>query len=248
MHIPFWGTLAALACLSLYSLYSSMRIQALLSTSRELVQRTIPYQRFVSAQAPNILFIGDSTGVGVGADTPLHSLAGRFGTDYPEWTVENRSVSGRKTAELLPTLRALPTKHYEKVIIQIGGNDIVAFSEKKQLQKDITAVLEEAKRVGKEVFLLTAGNVGNAPLFPRPLAYIWTKRTLAVRKIFKRTAEEMNVTYIDLYRDAANDPFASDPYRYHAKDLFHPSSDGYALWYAAFKKSVSVFAPAERVR
>lgn len=248
MNIHFLIGLLILLCLGTYILYSYIRIQSLLRVSRTLVENTLPYERALAPDAPRALFLGDSTGVGVGADTPLDSLAGRFGTDHPEWTVENRSVSGRKTAELIPILRALPGKHYEKVVVQIGGNDIVAFSEKKQLQKDITAVLEEAKHVGKEVFLLTAGNVGNTPLFPRPLAYIWTQRTLAVRKIFKRTAEEMGVTYIDLYRGAADDPFASDPYRYHAKDLFHPSSDGYALWYAAFKKSVSVSVPAEQIR
>ncbi len=245
MNTSFLITTLILLCLGTYSLYSYIRIQSLLRVSRALVENTFPYERALAPDAPRALFLGDSTGVGVGADTPLDSLAGRFGTDYPEWTVENRSVSGKKTAQLLPILRELP-EHYEKVVVQIGGNDIVAFSEKKQLQKDITAVLEEAKRVGKEVFLLTAGNVGNAPLFPRPLAYIWTQRTLTVREIFKRTAKEMDVTYIDLYRDAANDPFASDPYRYHAKDLFHPSSDGYALWYATFKKVLSELLPPQK--
>lgn len=224
-------------CLALYGIYFSLRIQKLLHISRELVQNTLPYQRTLGPEAPQVLFLGDSTGVGVGADTPLDSLAGRFGTDHPEWTIDNLSVSGQKTAELLPTLKVFPEKHYAQVILQIGGNDIVAFSEKKQLQKNIAAILQEAKRVGKEVTLLTSGNVGSAPIFPRPFAFLWTKRTLLVREIFKEEARKASVTYIDLYRDAANDPFVADPYRYHANDLFHPSSAGYALWYTALRQT-----------
>lgn len=233
----FLITILMLLCLVLYGIYSSLRIQKLLHISRTLVQNALPYQQILGPEAPKILFLGDSTGVGVGADTPLDSLAGRFGTDHPEWTVENLSVSGRKTAELLPVLKTLPAKRYEKVILQIGGNDIVVFSEKNQLRKDIALVLKEAGRVGKEVALLTSGNVGNAPIFPRPLAFFWTRRTLLVRRIFMEEAKKASVIYVDLYRDDANDPFVTDPYRYHAKDLFHPSSAGYDLWYTAFRQA-----------
>ncbi len=230
-------TVLVLVCLGAYGIYTSLRIQKLLHISRELVQSATPYQRFVSAQAPNILFIGDSTGVGVGADTPLDSLAGRFGKDHPEWTIDNLSVSGRKTAELIPLLQSLPDQRYEKIIVQIGANDIVAFSDTQQLKQDIASVLREATRAGKTVMLLTSGNVGNAPLFPRPFGYLWKIRTLTVRDMFQKTAQQYGVTYIDLYRDDRDDPFVTDPYHYHARDLFHPSSAGYGEWYHALQKT-----------
>ena len=130
----------------------------------------------------------------------------------------------------------LKLEQYDKSYIQVGGNDIVYFSKLKQLEKDIASVLKEAKRVGGEVALLTSGNVGNAPLLPRPLAFLWEQRTLSVRGLFMEAARQAGVTYVDLYRDDENDPFKLEPLLYHAVDLFHPSSDGYSLWYESLKK------------
>lgn len=182
--------------------------------------------------------MGDSTGVGVGATRGEDSLAGRLSEDHPDWSIENVSVSGRKTAELIPVLEALGTHQYDQIIIQIGGNDITYFSDRDTLAGDIATVLQEAKRVSPQVVLLTSGNVGNAPILPRPLAFLWHRRTLQVRDIFMKASEERAVTYVDLYRDKKTDPFFLEPYRYHASDLFHPSSEGYGLWYEEFKKAL----------
>ncbi len=182
--------------------------------------------------------MGDSTGVGVGATRVEDSLAGRLSEDHPDWSIENVSVSGRKTAELIPVLEVLGTHQYDQIIIQIGGNDITYFSDRDTLAGDIATVLQEAKRVSPQVILLTSGNVGNAPILPRPLAFLWHRRTLQVRDIFIEAAEEASVTYVDLYRDKKTDPFFLEPYRYHASDLFHPSSEGYGLWYEEFKKAL----------
>lgn len=237
MSFLSWIVLTAILVFTVYGVFSCFRVIGLLKVSSALVKSATPYEQHISPDAPTALFIGDSTGVGVGA-RPEESLAGRFGAEHPTWNVENRSVSGRKAAELLPVLQKLETGRYEWVVIQVGGNDITYFSGLEQLKKDIAAVLVEAKRVGKQVTFLSCGNVGNAPIFPRLLAFIWTKRTLLVRDIFVTTVKEQDVTYIDLYRDDENDPFSREPLRYHAKDLFHPSGEGYGLWYDDLKKAL----------
>ncbi|MBP7060839.1 MAG: hypothetical protein KBA91_02565 [Candidatus Moranbacteria bacterium] len=236
MNIFSWSVLVIFLSLVGYGLFSYLRIQGLIRESSILVRSSVPYTQVATPDTPKVLFVGDSTGVGVGATRPGDSVAGRLGAAYPEWNIENRSVSGRKTAEILPTLRDLANEQYDTIVIQVGGNDIVYFSDLKQLEKDIASVLKEAKRVGGEVALLTSGNVGNAPLLPRPLAFLWEQRTLSVRGLFMEAARQAGVTYVDLYRDDENDPFKLEPLRYHAVDLFHPSSDGYALWYESLKK------------
>jgi len=223
--------------LTVYGVSTYFRLSGLLAESSALVKNALPYEQQGATDAPTVLFIGDSTGVGVGAK-PEESLAGRYGAEYPTWNVVNLSVSGRRTAELLPVLKNLETGRYERVIIQVGGNDITYFSPLEQLKKDIADVLAEAKRVGKKVTLISCGNVGNAPIFPRPVAFLWSKRTLAVRSIFMEAATKAGVSHVDLYREGADDPFAREPLRYHARDLFHPSGEGYGLWYEDLKKSL----------
>ena len=220
-----------------YVVFSYLRMQGLIREGQILVRSSVPYQKIVSGATTRVLFVGDSTGVGVGATRPEDALAGRTAQDHPNWTIENLSVSGRKTAELIPVLTELGGQ-YDRVILQIGGNDITYFSDTDQLASDIALVLAEAKRLSAHVMLLTSGNVGNAPILPRPLAFLWHRRTLQVRDIFMRASGEAGVTYVDLYREKRSDPFFLEPYRYHAIDLFHPSSEGYGLWYEELKKSL----------
>ncbi len=237
----FYSSLAVLTLLVIgYGIFSFFRMQGLIREGRVLVRSSVPYQRTTTPEAPKVLFVGDSTGVGVGAPRPEESLAGRFGAEHPDWNVDNLSVSGRKTAEVLPVLKILGTEQYEQVVVQIGGNDITHFTDTVMLEADILAVLEEAKRVGRHVALLTCGNVASALLFPRPFAFLWERRTLLVRDIFMKAASKQGVTYVDLYRDKKTDPFFLEPYRYHASDLFHPSGEGYGLWYKVFKKSAAI--------
>ena len=234
----FYSSLAVLIVVVLgYIVFSFIRVQGLIRESQVLVRGSVPYERTATLETERVLFIGDSTGVGVGATRPEDALAGRTAQDHPNWTIENLSVSGRKTAELIPVLTELGGQ-YDRVILQIGGNDITYFTDEKQLAEDIALVLREAKRLSTHVILLTSGNVGNAPILPRPLAFLWHRRTLQVRDIFMRASGEVGVTYVDLYREKRTDPFFLEPYRYHASDLFHPSSEGYGLWYEELKKSL----------
>ncbi|MGB4943177.1 MAG: GDSL-type esterase/lipase family protein [Candidatus Moraniibacteriota bacterium] len=224
-----------------YGIFTYLRIHQLIGQSGVLVKQAVPFERSADPAAPKILFVGDSTGVGVGALDPALSVAGHYAADFPDWTVENVAVSGSLTADLIPVLRSLPDHHYQRVVIQVGGNDIVRFSPLVQLSRDIETVLLEARRVSEsdtgKVFLMTSGNVGNAPLFPRPFASIWEHRTRTVRALFITATEKTNATYIDLFIERPEaDPFAMLPYRYHATDLFHPSAAGYGLWYTQLKQ------------
>jgi len=233
-----WISIFVSLCLLAYGVFSYLRIQGLISKSRVLVENTPPYQYIAQPEAPKALFTGDSLSVGVGVVDPRDSLAGRFGVEHPLWTVENFSVSGRTTRDIIADLQALQNGSYQMVIIQVGGKNITHFSNEALLKKDIASVLREAKRVGKKVILLTCGNVADALLFPRPIAFLWEHKTLVVRRIFMQAAEESDVTYVDLFREKEDDPFFLEPYRYLAKDLFHPSSEGYGLWYEELRKAL----------
>ncbi len=235
MNLYFWIPISFAVLFSGYVLFSFFRIRGLIRESATLINESKPYERFVSAKADKVLFIGDSTGVGVGASSPDDSVAGRFGADYPEMTIENLSISGRKTAEIIPDLKKIPKNSYEYVIIQVGGNDIIGFTNIEKLKSNLDVVLSEAKRIGEKVLVMTSGNVGNAPIFPRPIAFLLEKQTRKVREVFIKKTSNYNAVYIDLFKEKINDLFSKEPLKYHAKDLFHPNSDGYGLWYQNLK-------------
>ncbi len=146
---------------------------------------------------------------------------------------------GSKAVDLVTVLRTIPDASYQRVVIQIGGNDITQFSSLPQLRQTIESVLYEAHRISNRVFLLTSGNVANAPLIPRPLAFLWEHRTRTVRTLFMTASKKTGTTYVDLFiENPKADPFAVLPYRYHATDLFHPSAAGYGLWYTQLKQAL----------
>lgn len=224
------------AVVLVYAVFSYWRIQGLTKESRILIAEARPYTRHVSDTAPRALFIGDSTGVGVGSARAEDSIAGRFALAHPELNIENLSVSGRKTGSIVPVMQSITGRPYKYVVVQIGGNDIVGFSNAEILRRDIKKVLVEATRIGERVYLMTSGNVGNAPLLPKPFAFLWERQTRVVRTIFQEEASAAGVHYVDLFTEKGEDPFAQDPLRYHAQDLFHPSGEGYGIWYRELEK------------
>ena len=220
-----------------YAVFSYWRIQGLVKESQVLISEARPYMRHVSDTAPRALFLGDSTGVGVGSSRAEDTVAGRFALAHPELNVENLAVSGKRTADIVRNVDTIPQgERYEYVIIQIGGNDIVRFSNTKKLRTDIEHILKKVRSMSDKVYLMTSGNVGDAPMLPRPFAFLWEFRTYTVRDLFKEVADAQGVTYVDLLIEGENDPFAKDPSRYYAKDFFHLSGEGYGLWYAELEK------------
>ncbi len=78
-----------------YSVFTFLRIHRLIHESAVLIERAMPYEQRGNPAAPKVLFVGDSTGVGVGTDDAALSVAGRYGTEFPDWTVDNIAVSGK---------------------------------------------------------------------------------------------------------------------------------------------------------
>jgi len=84
---------------------------------------------------------------------------------------------------------------------------------------------------------MTSGDVGLVPIFAWPLSAFFDWRTRAVRAVFiEEIGKHKSAAYVDLFREAADEPFNTDVPRYYAADRFHPSGQGYALWFAQLQK------------
>ncbi len=232
--LSFAVILVVLAC----TIYG-VRFFLLLQKSKALVAHAVPFEKSGDASMPPYLFVGDSTAVGVGSARSEDTYAGYFAHDFPNRTIRNLSKSGRKTNELLPILRKEVDASADWVFLQAGGNDILYFTRNEDIARDIDDALKEAKRIGKHTVLLTSGNVGLAPFFPRWMGSIWSTKTRAVRKIFQDSAEKHGALYIDLYREREDDLFLTDIPRFYGNDLLHPSGDGYKYWYDETRKAIN---------
>lgn len=212
-----------------YATYECVRILSLLKVSGELVAKAVPFQRLEGS--PSLLILGDSTAVGVGAQKPEDTVAGRIAARYPSWRVENHAVSGARVRDVEFQLSDASETHYERTIVHIGANDIIRFLSAEEAVAMLKPVLVQLRSRSGKVIFVTAGDIGATELFPWVLRPFYHYRTMQYHREFERIARETDTTYVNLYIPAANDPFKKDPARYHAPDGLHVSSDGYELWF-----------------
>ncbi len=210
-------------------------VQKSIAVSVGLIAQAAPYEQHPSHASSRILVAGDSTAVGVGSASST-SVAGRVGADFPQADVTNLGISGLRLAELKKILRAQAGKKYDLVLLQIGANDITGRTPYGSIRADLAAVLDMADTLAPRIAVMTAGNVGTSPAFRWPLSWYITARTRVVREIFiDEVLKRPHAAYADLFKEAADEPFSKDIPRFYARDFFHPSAEGYGLWYAALR-------------
>ncbi len=190
-----------------------------------------PFIRHDPNASLHFLFIGDSTCVGTGAADPSQSVAGRFGQDFPQASIDNIGVNGRKLDGLIAAFNPSPTEHYNLVVVQIGGNDIMQLTSFAKIDREISIIIKRAKSVGRHVVILHSGNVGLGPIFIWPVSWVMTERARAMRALYMKKAKEEGVIYIDLFLERKDDLFLKDVDKYYSKDHLHPSGWGYKWWY-----------------
>jgi len=235
------NVLAVIIVVSLgYTLYGTAMLGVRIFTARKISDRSISFQNTASPERYRILIVGDSTGVGTGAETPEDSIAGLILRDYPETTIENRAENGAKLADVVTQLDDETMEQYDLILIQAGGNDILRFTSLDTLGGTVETLLRTAKERAGHVVFMSTGNVGNAPAFMPPLTWVYTSRTRKVRKLLMEIADAEGVLYVDLFMERSDDPFVTEPERYNAPDFLLPGSEGYLLWYEALKNQTGL--------
>ena len=233
MYSVVLGVIAALVA---YSLFQSVRSFLLVRKSLKLVEQSRRFERGMPHAGLRILVIGDSTGVGTGTQ-PHSSIAGRLASDFPQASIQNGSANGWKVADALGHFPDVAAKSFDIVLLQIGANDIMRGTPLAEFSGALDALFKKSVAAGKRVFALHSGNIGLAPFFPWPLSMLMRARTLLYRSEYWRIAEENGVRYVDLFHEAADDPFQGKR-EFYASDLLHLSAKGYDEWYRAVRKEM----------
>ncbi|MCX5838594.1 MAG: GDSL-type esterase/lipase family protein [Deltaproteobacteria bacterium] len=207
---------------------------------RDLAKASVPFEVRVKEANRRVLVIGDSTGVGTGASDSADSVAGRIARDYPGTEIVNRAQNGAMVGDIPQQLKDFRNGEFDLVFLQVGGNDIIRFTDLDRLNDSITQVLRLAGHKGGKVIFMSTGNVGLAPVFFPPVNWIYTWRTRKVRTIFMAVSHREMIEYIDLFKESDKDPFLRDAAIFYAADTLHPGSEGYRLWYEELQIQSSI--------
>ncbi|MEP6943181.1 MAG: GDSL-type esterase/lipase family protein [Betaproteobacteria bacterium] len=197
---------------------------------RQLAKAATPFSTHPAGATARLLIVGDSTAVGVGATSPATSVAGRLAASMPRLAITNLGVNGARFSDAAEQLLHTPDPRYDVVLVMAGGNDVIFMSSEATLRAAIERTAEQAKVLAPRVIFLPPGNAGNAPFFFAPLSWLMTARSRSLHAMVSEAAMRSGASYVNLYKEKAEDPFAQEPQRMHSADGLHPSDDGYALW------------------
>lgn len=212
--------------------------------SAELIRVATPYSRAKPVLATpgtpmRILVLGDSTAVGTGATKNSNTTAGRLGSLYPDAEVVNISQNGLKIAGLLEKMNAIgKDEYFDIILIQIGANDIIRFTDTDDIDTGIAEVLKRTEQMGTIVLVLHGGDIGESRFFPWYIRPFMSQRSNAVREIYKKHAVTYHANYIDLIDASISEALQVDPNLYYASDLLHLNDEGYGLWFDEIRKKL----------
>ena len=105
------------------------------------------------------------------------------------------------------------------------------------------ALMVELKHVARHTVWLGPPNLGLAPLFPLPYAWLMSSRSRAATIVFAASAAKHGVSYIDFSAPEHAERMRHGKKLHFATDGFHPSSSSYGYGYDAAR--AAMFAPTE---
>lgn len=231
--------IALIMIVLLFVVVNVIRTRHYINIGKVIASKAKAYEQSPDNPTATVLVMGDSSAVGTGAEDSSKSVAGLLGAEHSRVRIINKAVNGLRTDELVAQLPKVEGK-VDLIIIHIGGNDIVHFTPLKEVEKNLMSIVEMAKTKADKVVVLHGGNVGTSKLFPFGSRWIFTMRTKQVRQIYLKVSAQMGINYVDMFREVPQDPFYIDPEKYYSNDYFHPSADGYKLWYSQIAPFVSL--------
>lgn len=219
-----------------YFVYTYVVFQQQVTFAKKFSATVHPYEKESSDHSKTLLILGDSTGTGIGATNPEDSVAGLLAAHIGATYVENGAKSGSEVSSLQDQIAKIKLPHYDIILIQVGGNDVVRFHDSKEVSLLLGSFLTVLNDRADTIYVMSAGDMGTVTLFPWYVRPYFSYATLALHGAFTAICTQYGAHYINLYEPPATNPFVLDPEHYLAPDHFHPSSLGYRAWFEKFLK------------
>jgi lysophospholipase L1-like esterase len=208
--------------------------------ARAMAAQGRPFERRLPASALRVLVLGDSTGVGVGANRPEESIAGLLAGDFPAADIVNVSRSGARVGDTLAQARACRRsgQYFDVALLHVGGNDVMRATPMKKLAEDCDRLLAELANLADRTVWLGPPNIGGVPLFPPPFSWVFGARSRAAAALFVRAAAAHDVAFLDFSSGEHAVRFARGRREHYASDGLHPNSLSYSYGYAAARRII----------
>lgn len=230
-HILFTILATAVLLLCTTYLYAVLvRTVSYMSATDTLVAQAVPYEREQNSEF-TILVLGDSLAYGVGNSSPEQSFAGRLGAHFPKASITNKAVVGDIVRDLARSIESAIDRHYDMIVILIGGNDIVHHGvDLEESKQHLQVVYRAAANSADEVYFVSTADFRNVSLIPAPLKNFFSARSRAVHEQHLLLASEYsNVVYVDTYTQER------EQYRqFEAADRIHLNDQGAKALFEAF--------------
>ena len=177
--------------------------------------------------------LGDSTAVGVGADSGggyPERLVGKLRTAYPALKLLNLGQSGATSSDLLESQvpSALRTRP-RLITLGIGINDVGLQVADDAFAVNLEEIVVQLRKLGAPMAIANIPDLALAPaiaeLVPRS---IYERRIELFNEHVTATAARHDLTLVDLYA-WSRDVLPSRPELF-SSDGFHPSALGYDVW------------------
>ncbi|HSX17646.1 MAG TPA: GDSL-type esterase/lipase family protein [Patescibacteria group bacterium] len=203
----------------------SFRVIRSLRASHALTKTTQPFMRFAENAHQRIAVLGDSTMYGAGIVDPANTVGGLLAAQFPEASIETLATNGAKIRDMRAQLQQGRHAHYMLLIAGVGGNDIVRFTSRAAIRRNLTEFLDEASHRTQKIVLCHCVNVGNTGFFIFPLNYLFDYRSRQLSKIYAEVSAQFpKVQYVNFYRPMHDDHYTKDTRKHFiAGDAFHPS-------------------------
>ena len=237
------GAGAATAILVLVSTGAAQwwRVRRALQAARTAWSEDQPYECMPEQPFARVLVLGDSTGVGLGANLPDESIPGMLSADHPQVEITNLAVSGARLEDVRQQVAALASgcalADYDLILLMVGGNDVLRLTPLARLALHADDLLPELTRMGTKVLWLCSANLGLAPVFVPPWSWWASFRTSRVCMLFEQIATRHGVLFISVYRQRGEEPYSSEPSIYFSLDGVHPSSVAYRVCYEQLREA-----------
>ncbi len=184
-------------------------------------------QEAAVADGPLLVAIGDSTAIGIGADSPERSYVGLLQRDLSErdgepWRVINLAISGARLDDALERqLPALASLSPDLVTCCIGSNDLVWGRETTGLRDRLRKVVAQLPPQS------VVGSLGGS-----------SARGQLANRALRNATSEREIPLVATWSE-----FGSHPGKRMAADRFHPNDLGYELMARPFGRELGLTYP-----
>ncbi len=191
-----------------------------------------------------LLMLGDSTAVGLGADTPAHSPGAVIAAGLAQ--VMHRPVRLTVTAAVGAESRQLDEqidRALERVaapevaVVMVGGNDVTHRVRPSESVRALEGAVRRLRSLGCAVVVGTCPDLGTVEPIAQPLRYVATRLSRELAAAQTIAVVEAGGRTVSL-GDLLGPEFRSMPHLMFSADRFHPSSAGYARAAEALLPSV----------